>query len=194
VLTVSGGGIPSWAAAASSGVTSFSAGSTGLTPSSTTTGAVTLSGTLNVANGGTGSSSASGARSNLNVPANDGTGASGTWGISISGNAGTVTNGVYTTNFTGTNQSLTGTGYQKLPGGLIIQWGFVPVTSGLLTVNFPIAFPSSCCGLTLSRLKPGSSGGTNISSAIASVPTTTTFTASVDNNASDLLTWIALGF
>lgn len=37
-----------------SGVTSFSAGTTGFSPNSGTTGAVTLSGTLNVANGGTG--------------------------------------------------------------------------------------------------------------------------------------------
>jgi trimeric autotransporter adhesin len=36
------------------GVTSFSAGSTGLTPATATTGAVTLAGTLAVANGGTG--------------------------------------------------------------------------------------------------------------------------------------------
>jgi hypothetical protein len=39
---------------ANSGVTSFSAGTTGLTPNSSTTGAVTLAGTLAVANGGTG--------------------------------------------------------------------------------------------------------------------------------------------
>jgi hypothetical protein len=42
---------------ASSGVTSFSAGTTGFTPSTGTTGAVTLAGTLNVANGGTGQTS-----------------------------------------------------------------------------------------------------------------------------------------
>lgn len=39
----------------SGGVTSFSGGTTGLTPSTATTGAVTLGGTLAVANGGTGS-------------------------------------------------------------------------------------------------------------------------------------------
>ena len=39
---------------ANTGVTSFSAGTTGLTPSTGTTGAVTLSGTLAIANGGTG--------------------------------------------------------------------------------------------------------------------------------------------
>ena len=39
---------------ATSGVTTFSAGSTGLTPATSTSGAVTLAGTLAVANGGTG--------------------------------------------------------------------------------------------------------------------------------------------
>lgn len=48
-----------------SGVTSFSAGTTGLTPSTGTTGAVTLAGTLALANGGTGSTTAAGARTNL---------------------------------------------------------------------------------------------------------------------------------
>lgn len=44
---------------ASTGVTSFSAGTTGLTPSTSTTGAVTLAGTLAVANGGTGTTTPS---------------------------------------------------------------------------------------------------------------------------------------
>lgn len=42
------------------GVTSFSAGTTGFTPSSSTTGAITLAGTLNAANGGTGASGLTG--------------------------------------------------------------------------------------------------------------------------------------
>jgi hypothetical protein len=44
-------------------VSTFSAGTTGLTPSSNTAGAITLAGTLNVANGGTGVTSSSGANS-----------------------------------------------------------------------------------------------------------------------------------
>jgi hypothetical protein len=44
----------------SGGVTSFSAGTTGLAPSAATTGAITLSGILNPANGGTGASSLTG--------------------------------------------------------------------------------------------------------------------------------------
>ena len=54
VLVGNTGAAPSWATVSSSLVSSFSAGTTGLTPSTATTGAVTLAGTLGVANGGTG--------------------------------------------------------------------------------------------------------------------------------------------
>lgn len=58
VLTLAGG-VPTWAAS-SGGVSSFSAGTTGLTPSTATTGAIVLSGTLAVANGGTGVTTSTG--------------------------------------------------------------------------------------------------------------------------------------
>jgi hypothetical protein len=51
--------------AISSGVTTFSAGTTGLTPSLATNGAVTLAGTLAVANGGTGVTTSTGSGSNV---------------------------------------------------------------------------------------------------------------------------------
>ena len=53
------------AAVSGGGVTSFSAGSTGLTPAVASTGAVTLSGTLAVANGGTGVTTSTGTGSNV---------------------------------------------------------------------------------------------------------------------------------
>ena len=52
-ILTSNGTTASWTAAPSTGVTSFSAGSTGFTPSTGTTGAVTLGGTLAVTSGGT---------------------------------------------------------------------------------------------------------------------------------------------
>jgi hypothetical protein len=54
----------SWATV-SGGVTTFSAGTTGLTPATATSGAVTLGGTLAVANGGTGVTSSTGSGDNV---------------------------------------------------------------------------------------------------------------------------------
>ena len=48
-------------------MTSINFGTTGLTPASATTGAVTVAGTLALANGGTGSTTKSGARTNLGI-------------------------------------------------------------------------------------------------------------------------------
>jgi hypothetical protein len=56
-LTSAAAGTPTWTTPSSVAVTSFSAGTTGLTPSTATTGAVTLAGTLTAVNGGTGQSS-----------------------------------------------------------------------------------------------------------------------------------------
>ena len=58
VLVGNTGAAPSWATVSSSLVSSFSAGTTGFTPSTATTGAVTLAGTLAIANGGTGATTA----------------------------------------------------------------------------------------------------------------------------------------
>ena len=59
VLSTNGSGVLAWATAAASGVTTFSAGTTGFTPSTATSGAVTLAGTLAATNGGTGQTSLS---------------------------------------------------------------------------------------------------------------------------------------
>lgn len=55
-LQMDSSGVPSWQTGASTVVTSFSGGTTGLTPSVATKGAITLGGVLAIANGGTGTS------------------------------------------------------------------------------------------------------------------------------------------
>jgi len=45
--------------------------------------------------------------------------------------------------FQGANQSTSASGYQKLPGGIIVQWGTGSGTLGA-SVTFPIAFPTAC--------------------------------------------------
>ena len=61
--------------------------------------------------------------------------------------ANVTTSYLISSNFTGTNQSLTTSGFQKLPGGLIIQWGRVSYAdigiSLQIPVTFPISFPTS---------------------------------------------------
>ena len=54
VLTSQGGAAPIWTSVSSDAVVSISFGTTGLTPNSATQGVVTVAGTLNIANGGTG--------------------------------------------------------------------------------------------------------------------------------------------
>lgn len=55
--------------------------------------------------------------------------------------------------FKGANQSLVTNGYQRLPGGLILQWGTsanVSANSGL-AVTLPIAFPNNFFNLSVTR-------------------------------------------
>ena len=62
-LTTNGAGVWGWTSGSGGGgggVSSFSAGTTGLTPNVSTTGAITLAGVLGVANGGTGASTLTG--------------------------------------------------------------------------------------------------------------------------------------
>lgn len=53
--------------------------------------------------------------------------------------------------FGGANQGLTDNGYQKLPSGLIIQWGVNIIPSGAVgsPVTLPIAFNNAFLGVTL---------------------------------------------
>lgn len=52
-------------------------------------------------------------------------------------------------------QLLAANGYQKLPSGLIIQWGQASPSSGTVTVTFPIAFPAACAAVTSSPILSG---------------------------------------
>jgi hypothetical protein len=62
-----------------------------------------------------------------------------------------VANAVSANNATALGQfdaSFTANGYQKLPGGLIMQWG--TTTDGITTTSFPIAFPNACLNVQYS--------------------------------------------
>ena len=67
VLTSAGAGAPTWSSVSGIAVTSINFGTTGLTPATATNGAVTVAGTLALANGGTGATTVAGAQTNLQV-------------------------------------------------------------------------------------------------------------------------------
>jgi len=74
--------------------------------------AANVTGTVAVANGGTGGTTQGTAQAGLDVPSRGGSGASGTWGINISGNAATATSATTATTATTANALNTANGYE----------------------------------------------------------------------------------
>jgi hypothetical protein len=161
------GGVPTWTSVST--VSSFSGGTTGLTPSTATTGAVTLAGTLTVANGGTGVNTSSGASSVVLRDAN----ANITGNILFSGFTNTAAAGTTTTLTASStpNWVITGSGGQtfQLPNATTLTAGIIysfnnNQTSGAITVNnasgtLVVSVPSG--GYTvLTLLTNGTSAGT----------------------------------
>lgn len=87
-------------------------------------------------------------------------------------------------------QSLSSNGYQKLAGGLILQWGSVSVPGGggTSTISFPIAFPNACFSI-----QPGNPA------SIVKIDNINQNTFDIDNNDSmgnpspGTLYWFAIG-
>ena len=165
-LVVSGG-VPTWTSVST--VSSFSGGTTGLTPSTATTGAVTLAGTLAVANGGTGVTTSSGVSSVVLRDAN----ANITGNIFFSGFTNTAAAGTTTTLTASStpNWVVTGSGGQtfQLPNATTLTTGIIysfnnNQTSGAITVNnasgtLVVSVPSGGY-VVLTLLTNGTSAGT----------------------------------
>ncbi|KVC53253.1 hypothetical protein WI72_21740 [Burkholderia ubonensis] len=85
--------------------------------------------------------------------------------------------------------SVSANGYQKLPSGLIIQWGGVQIPAGaMFTYNFPIAFPFACFSLVGSRGAPGSNAPYNFSPI-----STSQFQAQNYGTGTEFGSWLAFG-
>lgn len=94
--------------------------------------------------------------------------------------------------FTGPNQQLGSSGFQKLPGGLIIQWGRVEDTDTVK--NFPIPFPNTCFNIVATlNLDSYGTGSQSITAHIVSA-SQFRLRESTTPTPGQYLFWIALGF
>lgn len=94
--------------------------------------------------------------------------------------------------FTGGNQSLSPTGFQKLPGGLIVQWGAgTAPNNGTASVNFPITFPTYCIGAWVNAGKADNGAQDNYPTAMSWSNSSFVVTNAVE---SLQMRWFALGY
>lgn len=134
VLATDGAGNLSWVVGGGSaaGVTSFSGGATGLTPSVATTGAIVLGGILALANGGTGATTQADAINAL-LPSQTGNPGKflGTDGTNVSWVAGTPGSGSVTSvTVSGGTTGLTAAGNPVTTSGTITLGGTLSVSNG----------------------------------------------------------------
>jgi hypothetical protein len=104
----------------------------------------------------------------------------------------TDTDFVFTNDFTGSNQSLATSGYQKLAGGLTLQWGEVESTQDAAQeFDFPTAFASACVFVSVVRTDVGGTAAMNASSY-----TTTKFTIDRGDTfaGTEVVKYFAVGF
>jgi hypothetical protein len=95
----------------------------------------------------------------------------------------------------GANQSLAASGYQKLPGGLIIQWGQDAATpNGTVNVTFPIAFPTAVKFTQASYTQDMGISGTDVISTTTRSTTGMTLRTATNEAGTPAYNWLAIGY
>lgn len=91
--------------------------------------------------------------------------------------------------------SLVANGYQKLPSGLIIQWGIGAAVANNVSQNivFPISFPNTCFGVYAQSYRPTSTTDDVFSSVSAITPSQFTVTMSLTAGTFAPM-WFAMGY
>jgi hypothetical protein len=93
------------------------------------------------------------------------------------------------------SSSASSSGYQKLPSGLIIQWGASTTPSGgSQAVTFPLAFPGAVRSVSLTNAGGAVNNTASVQSPTASGFTANTYTASTGVGITCSYNWIAIGY
>lgn len=90
------------------------------------------------------------------------------------------------------SQSIAANGYQRLPGGLILQWGRTASLGALTStaITLPLAFPTAN---RIVIVTAEGSGGAAQAHDVVSARTLTNFTLGNASNAASVFSWFALG-
>lgn len=163
-----------------------------------------LTGTVAIANGGTGQSTAADAFNAIKQSATET--ASGVVELATAAEAQSLTDATRSiTPFTlaqslkGSNQTLAATGYQKFPGGLFVQWGNIaPVSKATNGGTFTVTFPSAFSSVFVALCNPSDlTDGSGTVGVYVNSLSTTGFTAQLDNSDTRTATlglyWVAIG-
>ena len=94
--------------------------------------------------------------------------------------------------------SKTQNGYQKLPSGVILQWGTVNYASNPgeapVDVVFPLVFPTSCLNVTATRKSPASNDGGGTVSIVSYSRGSVRFKLDTWGYGATGFTWFAIGY
>lgn len=99
---------------------------------------------------------------------------------------------------TGSNQTLGANGYQKLPGGLVIQWGVTSAfaVDGETTVTLPVAFASAMYVFVPSVIQTSTDSGNTVAYWDQAASSASSARVGLDGNSTSgslSVSWIAIG-
>ena len=146
-----------------------------------------VTGTLAVLNGGTGVTTSTGTGNVVLSASPTFTGTP----LSTTAASATNTTQIATTAFAYGTLSAGTNGYQKLPSGLIIQWGTTVGTSPS-TVTLPITFPNSLLGYPI--VTDGDYGNSSASCGLTGVPTTSSIQLATNSGTVYRWAWLVIGY
>lgn len=95
--------------------------------------------------------------------------------------------------FKGANLSETPNGFQRLPSGIIFQWGIATTSGGGASVTFPVAFPSGVFVVAASINAANTNRLVSTGSYLNSGFPAYVFDASTGLNADATFNWVAIG-